>query len=401
MAVTLTIFLLSLDLTPNASAGEYKVLYEFDGGAGGRDPQAGLTMDGTGNLYGTTASGGRSAFACSSGCGVVFKLTPNADGGWSEAVLHSFDFSDGAAPEATLIFDAVGNLYGTTNSGGANTYGTVFKLKPKPDGNWRHRVLYNLCSQPYCSDGASPPGGVTLDASGNLYGTGRVGGIDHDFGTAFKLAPNPDGTWTQSVLHTFGGIEGAYPSSGLLLDGSGNLYGTTNEGGAKGYGTAYQLVPQRDGDGTYEVIRTFGRRASLPSGALVFDPTASLYGTTQSGGAYGFGSVFKLTPQPDGSWSKSTLHSFRRPDGAVPAAGVILDTLGSLYGTTYRGGAYDAGTVFKLTPKPDRHWKLTSLHVFKKKQHPAAGLVMDAKGNLYGTTRFGGKGYGVVFEITP
>jgi uncharacterized repeat protein (TIGR03803 family) len=289
---------------PDGTWGTLTVLHEFTGGADGAFPYAGLVFDAVGNLYGTTGSGGSTA--CMDGCGVVFKLAPRPEGTWTESVLYTFTGgADGDGPLAGLIFDA-GDLYGTTVGGGASDEGVVFKLAPNSHGTWTESVLYSFTGG---ADGAHPYAGLVFDAAGNLYGTTYASGA-YNNGVVFKLTPNPEGTWTESILHTFtGGADGATPYAGLIFDAAGNLYGTTDLGGG---GTAC---------------------------------------TSGSGHMTGCGVVFKLAPKPDGSWTESVLHTFTGgADGANPYAGLIFHAAGNLYGTTTHGGFDNNGVVFELTP---------------------------------------------------
>ena len=231
------VIILSLTLAPGAwAASRYKVLYRFQvGGNDGSAPIAGLIFDAAGNLYGTTEYGGASNY------GTVFKLTPNAVGSWTKSVLYSFkDGSDGGWPAAGLIFDAAGNLYGTTFDVSFSDYGTVFKLTPNADGSWTESVLHSFNG----SDGETPVAGLIFDAAGNLYGTTDSGGAYRN-GTVFKLTPNADGSWTESVLHAFIGSDGAHPDAGLIFDAAGNLYGTTDFGGDYAQGYGLQAHPER------------------------------------------------------------------------------------------------------------------------------------------------------------
>jgi uncharacterized repeat protein (TIGR03803 family) len=326
-AALMLVIAITLVLAPAAgAASKYKVLHRFHG-ANGTNPYAGLILDAAGNLYGTTYYGG------ASGDGTVFKLAPNQDGSWTESVLHSFNRSDGWSPQAGLIFDAAGNLYGTTVVGGASSDGTVFKLAPNQDGSWTESVLHSFNG----SDGWVPYAGLIFDAAGNLYGTTVEGG-DTNVGTVFKLAPNQDGSWTESVLHSFHGSDGAYPYAGLIFDAAGNLYGTTVEGDTN-VGTVFKLAPNQDGSWTESVLHSFnGRNGQYPYAGLIFDAAGNLYGTTYGGGASADGTVFELAPNQDGSWTESMLHSFHGSDGERPRAGLIFDAAGNLYGTTAGGG---------------------------------------------------------------
>lgn len=196
---------------------------------------------------------------------------------------------------------------------------------------------------------------------------------------------------------------GTFPWAGLVLNAAGRFFGTATQGGdmqcggsGEGCGAVFKLTSNPDR--MYPIHKFKGPDGAYPHAGLIVDAAGNLYGTTSGGGAYGMGTVFKLTPPYP--WTFSKLHTFKGSDGAYPYAGLIFDTHGNLYGTTLSGGAYGAGTVFKLTPQPDGHWKLTRLHSFRG-HHPYADLVIDAAGNLYGTTTGGGLGYGVVFKITP
>ena len=403
-------------VSTDASAQTLTTLYSFPATPGdGAELHGGLISDAAGNLYGTTFGGGSG-----NGYGTVFKLTPAG----AESVLHRFSGDDGAGPAARLIADAVGNLYGTTKYGGLN-YGTVFKLTLNSDGTYSHAVLHNFTGYP--NDGAAPDG-LIADAAANLYGTTTGGGPSScggfGCGTVFRLMPNLDGTYTESVLHSFtggsdgqyGGGDGQYPFSGLIADAAGNLYGTTFYGGGNscegfGCGTVFKLTPKLDGTYGESVLYSFtgSHDGAAPSAGLLADAAGNLYGTTSQGGGAracltGCGTVFKLTANPDGTYSESVLHSFGGgSDGQTPSAGLIADAVGNLYGTTYAGGLTVCGgwcgTVFMLTSTGT----LRVLHSFNSSDgaNPLAGLMADAEGNLYGTTSLGGtKNYGTVFKQT-
>ena len=312
-------------------------------------PEAGLILDAAGNLYGTTQWGGTSTV------GAVFELTPAAGGTWTEKVLHSFlnDGTDGVNPVAGLIFDGAGNLYGTTYQGGTYGDGTVFELTPAAGGTWTEQVLHNFNYD--STDGAGPHAGLIFDAAGNLYGTAASGGT-YSYGTAFELTPAAGGTWTEKVLWNFGsGADGSYPQGGLIFDAAGNLYGTTTSGGAHGPGTVFELMPAGGGTWSERVVHSFGNGAdgSGPYAGLIFDAAGNLYGTTHQGGTYGYpgGTVFELTPAAGGTWTEKGLYNFGSgTDGAAPLAGLIFDAVGNLYGTTAAGGTSSVGTVFEFTP---------------------------------------------------
>jgi uncharacterized repeat protein (TIGR03803 family) len=402
LAILFVVFLVALTVVPSAwAARKYKTLYKFAPyPTDGQLPFAGLIFDKDGNLYGTTFQGGAYDY------GTVFKLTPNSDGSWAESVLHSFnaDDEDGGVPFASVIFDPAGNLYGTTGYGGAYNYGTVFKLTPNKDGRWAERVIHSFNG----NDGRTPRGGLIFDAAGNLYGTTATGGSGcngNGCGTIFKLMPNEHGSWTESVLHRFNITDGYTPVAGLTFDAAGNLYGTTQDAGPyDSFGTVFKLTPGSDGSWTEKVLYQFrgGSDGSFPSANIIFDKTGNLYSTTWAGGADSWGTVFKLTPSKKRGWTESVLHSFTNDgkDGLEPyLGGVIFDPVGNLYGTTEIGGVYRNGTVFKLAPTGEE----TVLHSFK--DHPGAwpvsGIIFDERGNLYGTTLGdNSKTHGSVFEIT-
>ena len=391
----------------------YKTLHVFKGGEDGAFPQASLVFDSTGSLYGTTAEGGGS---CTPGwaCGVVFKLTPDLNGDWKESLLYTFTGDvDGSVPIAPLIFDAGGNLYGTTEYGGCpgwNSCGTVFQLVPNANGSWTQTVLYAFGGG---AGGHLPTGGLVFDKAGNLYGTTWYGGVPAGCGTVFELAPNPGGGWTESVIHAFTGCvngnDGVAPRGELILDSAGNLYGITTFGGAgaSASGTVFELVSNADGSWTEKMLHSFtgGRDGAYPFSGLIWDASESLYGTAEEGGAYGNGTLFKLAPTSNGSWTFQVLHQFTGgKDGANPFARLIFDAAGNLYGATSGGGAHGYGVVFKLTQTSSGGWKETVLHAFQDTPgaDPYSGLILDALGNLYGITAGdSSKTSGSVFKITP
>jgi uncharacterized repeat protein (TIGR03803 family) len=227
------------ELSPTGTGGWIpKTLHKFNG-IEGAYPAAGVTFDAAGNLYGTTSGGGPDVL---NQLGTVFELSPAASGAWTEKVLHSFKTADdGNQPSADLIFDAAGNLYGTTPFGGdvAGSIGTVFELSPSPGGDWTEKVLYSF---DFATSGATPYAGLIFDAGGNLYGTAAGGGV-HNNGTVFELSPTGIGHWTEKVLLSFDVTDGQNPQSSLIMDAVGNLYGTTIQGGAYSDGTVFELTP--------------------------------------------------------------------------------------------------------------------------------------------------------------
>jgi len=396
-------------LSPLFAASKEKVLYSFCSTSGcpdGNTPYASLIVDGAGSLYGTTSLGGPY------GSGTVFELTPGKNGTWTESVLHSFcsapECSDGAGPYASVIFDASGNLYGTTTSSGdAHDSGTVFELSPGTSGTWAASVLYTFCRTSGCPDGAEAHANVTFDVSGNLYGTTVLGGR-YNLGTVFELTPVADSRWTEKVLHSFGkGKDGIAPVAGLIFDGNGNLYGTTNGNVSPQQSIVFELLPSADNKWTQKRLHKYPSGSGPVLVELVFDGAGNLYGTTSFGGTHGSGTVFELTPGTNGTWTQKVLHNFGSgKDGGGPCAGLILDTIGNLYGTTYYGGAHNGGTVFELSPGTNGKWAETILHSFDRDSedglNPQDSLIFDRHGNLYGTTPGGGAyGEGTVFQVTP
>jgi uncharacterized repeat protein (TIGR03803 family) len=426
--VVLVAAMVVLVVAPGAWAqSNYKLLHRFKPVNGGVEPSAGVIFDAAGNLYGTTLYGG---VDCRGDCGTVFKLTPQSDGNWREDILHAFSGGDGQGPVGSLIFDANGNLYGTTYLGGTTGAGTVFKLTPNSNGTWTESVLYTFCSLGNCTDGVSPEAGVIFDQAGNLYGTAYAGGggkFGNAGGVVFKLTPNSNGTWTESVLYTFCSRtncnDGESPYAGLVFDATGNLYGTTYSGGtgARGRGgVVFKLAPDSGGGWTESVLYSFCplnkcRDGSNPGAGLIFDQAGNLYGTTQYGGdpacnteGSGCGVVFELTPNKDASWAEQVLHTFRGGTGAEPN-GLTFGPAGDLYGDAAGGrasGCFNGcGVVFKLAPNSSGGWKETVLHTFVDQPGagPVGSVIFDAEGNLYGAGAGDGNihTFGVVFEITP
>ena len=383
----------ALAITPLVHAQTYEVLHNFAPIAGGEFPLAGVTRDAAGNLYGTTSEGGTGT-VCGNplGCGTVFTISTAG----VESVLYSFTGgADGSYPSSGVIRDATGNLYGETSTGGTTQRGTVFKV----DSTGAETVLYSFQGN---SDGAFPTGGLLRDSAGNLYGTTQAGGASGN-GTVFKLDPSG----RKIVLHNFAGApsDGAVPVGNLVRDSAGTLYGSTENGGSsacaltsQGCGVVYKL----DTTGQETVIYSFsgGLDGGIPRGGLLRDASGNLYGTTSAGGTpvkgTGFGIVFKI----DSSGAETVLHSFGAgSDGMVPSTGVLLDGKGNLYGTALSGGTGGHGIVFRL----DRAGQETVLHSFLGRPdgaEPQGTLTMDGAGNLYGTaTNEGHFNAGIVFEI--
>ncbi len=398
---------------PISFAGTEKDLHNFNtGGGDGWSSTSGLIFGASGNLYGTAVAGG-----ANSG-GVVFQLTPDADGGWTERVIHSFgqNKGDGVAPRAGLTSDALGNLYGTTTFGGTQKQGIVFELTPLSGGRWEETVIHTFGSG---SDGLEPNAGVIFDGSGNLYGTTAGGGINggggNSCGTVFELSPAGGGAWDEQILYNFaGGTDACAPYAALVFDTAGNLYGTTLAGGTEeDSGTAFELTPHANGGWTEKVIHTFGAPGDgyEPSASLILDTQGNLYGTTYSGGLYSLGTVFKLTPGTAGRWTERIIHNFSATGagGNSLLGSLAIDAAGNLYGTAEYGGTgtcflWTCGTVFELTPQANGTWAEIVIREFDGADgnFPEANVIFDAAGNLYGTTTQGGVyGLGLVFEIAP
>jgi len=403
----------------NAAAAVQGMTIDAFKSTNGASPNASLILDSHGNLYGTTPGGG------AYGYGVVYELSPSS-AGWAETVLYNFcedTCPQGSSPQSALTFDADGNLYGTTAGGGTHASGTVFELSPASGGGWIESVLYSFCATANCADVAHPTAGVIFGEQGRLYGTTLDGGQNScngfGCGVVFDLTRDNSGRWRETVLYTFTGEDdGGSPIEGLVSDSSGHLYGTTWMDGAQSSGVVFELTSV-SGVWSESVLHTFCSAASCSDGSnpwagLILGPDGSLYGTTISGGktslaaASGYGVVFQLTLAA-GVWSESVLHAFDGTDGRNPYAGVILDSLGNLYGTTSLGGnyscnsVYGCGVVFELTPSSSGGWDENALLVFSGGNEglsPYADLVMNPQGHLYGTTEYAGeRGLGTVFEL--
>ena len=399
---TFIIFLLALAFaTPPAQAQKFKVLHTFKG-SDGAYPTGSLIRDSTGNFYGMTNEGGSSK-TCLHGCGTVFRLAPSRD----ETVLYSFrgKKGDGNYPSSleSPFRDAAGNIYGTTYDGGdlktCDGYGcgVVFKLDKK--GN--EAILHKFGNG---TDGLEPGSGVVLDAEGNLYGTTEAGGANNG-GTLYEVAKGG----AYSILHSFDfpglGTDGSIPVGGLTEDSSGNLYGTTVAGGDSGCGTVFTW----NTSGTEAILFSFpcGPGGDGPYGQLLMDNAGNFYGTTKVGGnsgcfdGGGCGVVFKL----DSVFAETVLYTFTGgADGEYPFAGLVMDAAGNLYGTTINGGNAGIGVVFEVDPIGDE----TVLHSFTGGSDGSfpGGLFRGANGDLFGLASSGGNprcqnGCGTVFRITP
>jgi len=364
-----------------------------------QDPYPPLVADSAGNLYGTTV--GSSPDGCGSlGCGAVFKLTRRSDGEWGYSILHRFKkgMLDGSNPWGSLIFDAQGNLYGTTADGGNFNFGTVFELSPSGRG-WSEKNLYSFGPP---SDISVPFGALIFDADGCLYGTASTGGVNYA-GGVFKLKPSADNVWKETVIYSFtGGADGRGPGDTLVRDAAGNIYGTAG-GGEYNNGLVFKLALSSGGTWSETILHTFTGRSDggFPGTGVIIDETGNLYGATQTGGLHcGCGTVFELTPS-NGNWTFATLHYFH--EYVLANAGLLFSPPATLYGTTLAGGSNGVGLVFKLSQSGGA-WRETVLQSFGMVHGawPYAGLI-SVQGVLYGVTSRGGRkgGYGVVFRIQP
>jgi len=385
-------------LASAAAAGgvKFRILHNFTGGNDGGGPVlfASLAIDRSGNLYG--AGGGGSKKNCDGyGCGVIFEMIRQAGGKWSEDVLYNFDSLKNV--DSPLAVDHQGDLYGCTGD-----YGPMFELTPGSP-HWTFNPIWPL--------GCIGPVGLITDTAGDLYGefgNASSGGVS-------ELSPSPNG-WVYTNLYEFcqqqGCPDGDFPLAPFSWDSKGNLYGTTYFGGyahdgCSNCGVAFQMTPNGDGTWTYHVMHRFSAHndGAYPYGSLTVDASGAAYGTTTHAGPYGNGSVFKLTPAKDGQWKLSALYGFpNENNGLAPGSNLVFDKAGNLYGTAgspaCNGGC---GVIFKLSPQKNGKWNYSVLHRFSMTDgdYPN-GLTMDGEGNLFGTTRGGGKyGYGVVFELTP
>jgi uncharacterized repeat protein (TIGR03803 family) len=393
LAAVLTIFLAALVAVPVASAQTFNVIFSFNDNAVGSQPNAGVTLDKNGNIYGTN-------YFYGIGYGTVYKLTLR-NGVWMPSVLYTFlGGNDGANPASRVVFGPDGALYGTTSQGGGDGCfsgkgcGTVFRLAPPANAcktslcPWTETVLYRFTNG---ADGAIPEyGDLIFDSAGNIYGT--TSGSNTSLGSVFELTKS-GGTWTETTLHTFsGGSDGQFPLGGVVLDKLGNLYGTTET-------TVFELSPS-DGGWTETIIRGFDGLGEgfVSEAGVVFDSAGNLYGDTNVEGPGGIGSIFEMTPA-GGSWNLQVIED----NGELVGTDLSFDPAGNLYGVRISGRG-DDGEAFKMS-LVDGSWTYTLLHTFSggdQGDTPYEGMVMDANGNLWGTSSAGGKhNYGIVYEITP
>ena len=430
--VPMAVVFLAAVMPQSGRAGTLQVLYNFcsqrDSQTGfcvdGASPLAAVVRDANGNFFGTTANGG------TNNNGTVFEL----GSGGGETVLYNFcseaSCADGSQPLSALLFDTSGNLYGTAKSGGQYGAGVLFRLR-LVRGQWTYAVLHDFCSTP-CGDAGKPTAGLVMDKAGNLYGTTEAGGLGAsglNNGTVFRMTRNKKGNWKEQVLYAFCAkrscADGAAPEASLIRDSNGNLYGTTENGGKHNSGTAFRLsFDSTKGKWREEVLHHFcsnGTSASpckdgaSPVGSLAMDSAGNLFGTTMQGGSGnpGSGVAFELVFNPStGGYTYDVLHDFCRSyptctDGETPKAGPILDAVGNLYGTTYASGGQNSdGSVFRLSPAGNESVLARFCGNFcgdgvNNGASPEAPVIMDSSGNLYGTAFQGGAHQaGEVFEVT-
>ena len=384
-------------LTQAWAKPKFRVLANVSGGLWN-----GVSLDAKGNLWGVTSGGGN-------GGGSVFELSPQPGGRWTLATIHSFNDQEGSGPVGRLIFDRAGNVYGTTlnsPSGG----GMVYELTPGSTG----RVLTVLHDFEVDGIEGDHPSGLVMDAAGNLYGVGGGGGTN-GFGVAFELSPGSGG-WTEQVLYDFGahGYDAIDPSGPLLLDRDGSLYGTTMRGGTQEGGTVFRLLPGSGGPWRERLLYSFCRGGGActdgaePLSGVIRDGQGTFYGTTNVGGGHSCydtscGAVFKLRQMRGGAWQETVLYGFADPSlGFGPGTnGVVLDRAGNLYGARGLGGndqcQEGCGVVYRLTLRGKGDWEYGVLHKFSFTDGsvPNGGLVIDGRGDLYGTA------YDVEFEVSP
>jgi uncharacterized repeat protein (TIGR03803 family) len=404
--VCVTSIALTTSSAPAAAASDYKMLYSFQGedeinddDDDGSNGATGLIFDAMGNAYGTTVTGGLD------NCGTVFQLKRLPHGQWQEVVLYSFTcFNDGKNPHGGVTFDKAGNLVGTTVAGGSGPIctgdgcGVVFEVTPSGE-----KVLYNFTGG---NDGFGPGAPLTVDPAGNIFGETPDGG-QYTSGTVFEMKLK-NGNWQFNTIHAFtGGNGGSIGSLGpLLLDATGKLYGVTELGGRHSAGIAFRLAKGHNGAWNFSTLWTFKGQpdAGYPYGGLIPDATGNLYGTTYYGGANGVGSVYELSPGQSG-WTERVLYSFKGgTDGSLPTTTLFFDKANNLMGTTSTGGrpSCDCGTIFKLKANT---WAESIVHYFgvlPDGSYPYYNLVPGPGGGLYGATTYGGiDGFGAIFELAP
>lgn len=399
---------------PKAFGGTEQVLHSFTGGVDGQLPNAGVILDSAGNVYGATDDGGASFY------GTVYQLSPASDGTYNYDLLFSFKPGSGLN-NTQLHMDAAGNLYGVRGSAGSIGAGIVFEMSPNGDGTWSEKILYTSRGG---TDGEYPVGGVVLDETGNLYGATVYGGDTkvcngNGCGTIYELIHSSSG-WTKQELYRFKGSgDGANPESEPTIDVAGNLYGTTYQQGLEaggecpgGCGTVFKLSPTASIPWTETILHHFtGRDGSNPTEPVTLDAAGNVYVATTNGGnteqncpsAYGCGTVVELLASSN--WAEKVLYSFSgSTDGWTPSSNLLIDSAGNVYGTTYSGGSGHWGEIFELSPGATG-WSKTEIYSFtglNDGADPDYPIAFDSAGRIYGVTYHGGQyGDGTVYQVTP
>lgn len=400
VALMMTAAAILCTATSGEAAVKETTLYAFTGGNDGSFPHAGLIADGKGNLYGTTSAGGADH------SGVVFELSPPKQGEttWTQTTLYTFTGGkDGGNPQAALMMDSAGNLYGTTYGGGLSGEGVVFKLVPhKHKGTWTYLRLWSFTGG---NDGGVPSGALTMDNAGNLYGTTTQGGTGV-VGTVFELSPGATKwNWTENVLYNFtGNNDGGEPMGNVLLGTDGNLYGTTAGYGQFNYGVVYRLTaPTSGGDWGFSVLHAFagGSDGEVPRDGLIQDANGTLYGAT-AGFDHSYGNVFQMNTDGSNYNVIYTVAGGQGFTGNGPWQTVSMGADGTIYGTTYADGQSSFGEVFQLKPGSGSSWTATVLYTFPGGaggQYSYSKPLIDKVGRLYGTT-YGVAGQGGFFPGT-
>ncbi len=398
--ISLTVLALAIAIVPAAHAQTFTVLHNFTGGPDGANPLNGLTIDAAGNLYGTASAGGQRVSGCenyegSYGCGVVFEMKPSGSG-WVLTPLYEFPGgANNSDPTLGVVFGPDGALYGVAGTG-------LYRLAPGPTRcadfqcRWQENLLYTFQGPP---DASAPSSRVIFDSTGNMYGVSYFGGA-YGNGAIFQLT-HPGSAWTESVIHSFnseGGLSQGLPEGSLVIDHSGDLYGTTDCSATLGcfWGAVWELQPSQSGWNLTNLYQ-WGLGDGYQPVGVISDSSGNLYGADFGDGGSGIpGAIYQLSPS-GGGWNYTQLHGYTIGD---LANGLVMDSAGNLYGGDY---AYGYGYIFKLS-NPGNGWIFTTLHTFSQSdgEFPQGPIVIDKNGNLYGTTIKGGfYGYGVVWEITP